>query len=71
MSHALSFNKDRLGKDLNWKKKNEEDLVVIDPREKTKELVEEQKVKRQAKGKVVSSKAWDKDRRLPDRRVGE
>ncbi len=74
MSHALSFNKDRLGKDLNWKKKNEEDLVVIDPREKTKELVEEQRAKRQAKGKVVSSKAWDKDRdrgRLPDRRVGE
>lgn len=36
--HALSFEKDRLGKDLNWKKKNEE-LVVIDPREKQKEIL--------------------------------
>lgn len=74
MSHALSFNKDRLGKDLNWKKKNEEELVVIDPREKTKDLVAEQRAKRQAKGKGISNKAWDKDRdrgRLPDRRAGE
>lgn len=38
MSHSLSFAKDRLGKDLTWKKKNEEELVVIDPREKEKEL---------------------------------
>jgi peptidyl-prolyl cis-trans isomerase SDCCAG10 len=36
-SHALSFEKDRLGKDLTWKKKNEE-LVVIDPREKQREI---------------------------------
>ncbi|KAI9845453.1 MAG: Peptidyl-prolyl isomerase cwc27, partial [Pleopsidium flavum] len=34
MAHALSFEKDRLGKDLTWKRKNEEELVVIDPREK-------------------------------------
>ncbi|KAF7503772.1 hypothetical protein GJ744_003264 [Endocarpon pusillum] len=38
MSHALSFDKDRLGKDLTWKRKNEEELVVIDPREKEKDL---------------------------------
>ncbi len=38
MSHALSFEKDRLGKDLTWKRKNEEELVVIDPREKEKDL---------------------------------
>ncbi|KAF2680134.1 cyclophilin-like protein [Lentithecium fluviatile CBS 122367] len=38
MSHALSFAKDRLGKDLEWKRKNEEELVVIDPLEKSKEL---------------------------------
>lgn len=38
LSHSLSFAKDRLGKDLAWKKKNEEELVVIDPREKEKEL---------------------------------
>ena len=38
MGHQLSFEKDRLGKDLNWRKKNEDDLVVIDPREREKEL---------------------------------
>ena len=38
MSHALSFEKDRLGKDLTWRRKNEEELVVIDPREKGKEI---------------------------------
>lgn len=37
-SHALSFERDRLGKDLTWKKKNEQ-LVVIDPREKQKEIL--------------------------------
>lgn len=36
-AHTLSFEKDRLGKDLTWKKKNEE-LVVIDPKEKAREL---------------------------------
>ncbi len=74
MSHALSFDKDRLGKDLNWKRKTEEELVVIDPREKAKDIVEEQRAKRQSKGKGISNKAWDKDRdrgRLPDRRAGE
>jgi peptidyl-prolyl cis-trans isomerase SDCCAG10 len=43
MSHSLSFAKDRLGKDLTWKKKNEEELVVIDPREKEKEFKEGRK----------------------------
>jgi peptidyl-prolyl cis-trans isomerase SDCCAG10 len=38
LSHKLSFAKDRLGKDLEWKRKNEEELVVIDPRERAKEL---------------------------------
>jgi len=41
MSHALSFKKDRLGKDLSWRRKNEEELVVIDPREKGREIREE------------------------------
>lgn len=40
--HALSFEKDRLGKDLTWKKKNDE-LVVIDPREKEKEILGKRK----------------------------
>jgi len=38
LSHKLSFAKDRLGKNLEWKRKNEEELVVIDPREKAREL---------------------------------
>lgn len=46
MVHALSFEKDRLGKDLTWKKKNEEELVVIDPREKTREILEDHRGKR-------------------------
>jgi peptidyl-prolyl cis-trans isomerase SDCCAG10 len=50
MSHSLSFAKDRLGKDLTWKKKNEEELVVIDPREKERELKEGRKRERD-KGK--------------------
>ena len=73
MSHALSFDKDRLGKDLNWKKKNEEELVVIDPREKARDIKEEQRAKKMAKG-GSSGTAWGKDRdrgRVPDRKAGE
>ncbi|KAI4181459.1 MAG: hypothetical protein L6R41_006603 [Letrouitia leprolyta] len=58
MSHALDFDKDRLGKDLSWRKKNEDDLVVIDPREKARDLKEEQRGKR-VKG---AGRAWDRDR---------
>ncbi|KAF2738651.1 peptidyl-prolyl isomerase CWC27 [Polyplosphaeria fusca] len=46
MSHALSFAKDRLGKDLEWKRKNEEELVVIDPLAKAKDLKEERRAKK-------------------------
>lgn len=42
MSHTLSFAKDTLGKDLEWKRKMEE-FEVIDPREKTKELTKDRK----------------------------
>ncbi|KAJ5925368.1 hypothetical protein N7454_008007 [Penicillium verhagenii] len=41
MYHQLRFGKDTLGKDLNWKKDHQADvdsLMVIDPREKEKEL---------------------------------
>lgn len=74
MSHALSFEKDRLGKDLTWKKKNEEELVVIDPREKAKDIREEQRAKKLARMGGGTGKAWDADRdrgRAPDRRAGE
>jgi peptidyl-prolyl cis-trans isomerase SDCCAG10 len=47
MSHALTFAKDRLGKDLEWKRQNEEDLLVIDPLEKAKELKAEKRAKRE------------------------
>ncbi|KAI4139918.1 MAG: hypothetical protein LQ340_007951 [Diploschistes diacapsis] len=59
MSHSLNFKKDRLGKDLNWKKRNEEELVVIDPREKAKGIKEEQRARKQGHG---SSRAWDRGR---------
>ncbi|KAF1933722.1 peptidyl-prolyl isomerase CWC27 [Didymella exigua CBS 183.55] len=49
MSHSLSFAKDRLGKNLEWKRKNEEDLLVIDPLEEAK------RHKADAKGK----REWD------------
>ena len=62
MSHALSFEKDRLGKDLNWKKKNEEELVVIDPREKAMNIREEERAKKRARITGEGSRAWDKDR---------
>ncbi|KAK4695581.1 peptidyl-prolyl cis-trans isomerase SDCCAG10, partial [Lecanoromycetidae sp. Uapishka_2] len=72
MSHALSFEKDRLGKDLSYKKKAEEELVVIDPREKERSIREEQRAKKLAK--MGGSSAWDRDRnqgRAPERRAGE
>lgn len=73
MSHALNFDRDRLGKDLNWKKKSEDDLVVIDPREKAKDLKEEQRAKRH-KGAGLGGRVWDRDRdkgRIPEKRAGE
>lgn len=62
MSHALSFEKDRLGKDLTWKKKNEDELVVIDPREKAMNIREEERAKKRARMTGEGSRAWDRDR---------
>jgi peptidyl-prolyl cis-trans isomerase SDCCAG10 len=59
MSHTLSFAADRLGKDLTNRKKAEEELVVIDPREKARALKEGKRTDRDAKG---SGKAWDQRR---------
>ena len=51
MSHKLTFAKDTLGKDLEWKKKMEE-IEVIDPREKARTIKEEQRKERdKRKGK--------------------
>lgn len=57
LSHSLSFAKDRLGKDLTWKRKNEEELVVIDPREREKEVKAKQKDRDRDKGKG-KAKRW-------------
>ena len=50
MHHNLSFAKDRLGKDLEWKRKNEDELVVIDPREREKDIKGEKKERQRDKG---------------------
>ncbi|KAK4241382.1 cyclophilin-like domain-containing protein [Achaetomium macrosporum] len=61
MSHTLSFAADKLGKDLSYLKKAEEELVVIDPLEKARTFKEEKKAARDARA-GGSSRAWDKDR---------
>ena len=74
LSHSLSFDKDRLGKDLNWKKKNEEELVVIDPREKTKDIMEENRAKKIARKGTGPVREWDRDRekgRVLEKRQGQ
>ncbi|KAL9082173.1 MAG: hypothetical protein Q9159_006658 [Coniocarpon cinnabarinum] len=43
MGHTLTFAKDRLGKSLEWKRQNEKELVVIDPREKEREILKSKK----------------------------
>ena len=58
MSHSLSFAKDRLGKDLTWKRKNEEELVVIDPREKERQLKEGRKKVRDGDKGKGRDKKW-------------
>ena len=50
--HKLSFAKDRLGKDLTWRKKTEEELVVIDPREQEKEIRDAKAKKKKKKMEV-------------------
>ncbi|EAA33928.1 peptidyl-prolyl isomerase cwc-27 [Neurospora crassa OR74A] len=62
MSHKLSFAADKLGKDLSYRKKAEEELVVIDPLAKARTLKEEKKATRDAKT-GGSSRAWDRGRR--------
>ncbi|KAK6086842.1 peptidyl-prolyl isomerase cwc27 [Seiridium cupressi] len=61
MGHALSFAADKLGKDLNYRKKAEDELVVIDPREKARTLKEEKKAKAEARA-GGSGREWDQAR---------
>jgi len=62
MSHTLSFAADKLGKDLSYRKKAEEELVVIDPLEKARTLKEEKKHSKDARS-GGSSRAWDRGRK--------
>ncbi|KAK3683821.1 cyclophilin-like domain-containing protein [Podospora appendiculata] len=62
MSHKLSFAADKLGKDLSYRKKAEEELVVIDPLAKARTLQEEKKASRQARS-GATSRAWDRARK--------
>ncbi|KAL1883017.1 hypothetical protein VTK73DRAFT_92 [Phialemonium thermophilum] len=61
MSHSLSFTADKLGKDLAYRKKAEEELVVIDPLEKARTLKEEKRAARESRS-GGSSRSWDQDR---------
>ena len=61
MSHALSFKEDKLGKDLTYRKKAEDELVVIDSREKARTLKEEMRAQREAKT-GGRRRAWDQAR---------
>ncbi|RDA91152.1 hypothetical protein CP533_0458 [Ophiocordyceps camponoti-saundersi (nom. inval.)] len=61
MSHSLSFAADRLGKDLTTRKKAEEDLIVIDPREKARTLKEQKRTEREARTEGTG-RAWDQAR---------
>lgn len=56
-AHTLSFEKDRRGKDLTWKKKNEE-LSVVDPREKEKEILGAKKERRKDDGRSAFRKGF-------------
>lgn len=56
-AHTLSFEKDRRGKDLTWKKKNEE-LSVVDPREKEKEILGARKERRKDDGRSAFRKGF-------------
>lgn len=57
MSHSLSFAADKLGKDLSYRKKAEEELVVIDPLEKARNIKDSRKAEKGRGGS--SGRAWD------------
>ncbi|KAB8075798.1 cyclophilin-like domain-containing protein [Aspergillus leporis] len=71
LTHELRFGKDRLGKDLNWKREHQDadSLMVIDPREREKELVGgkrrglERDRERDRKREQAGNLEWEKARR--------
>ncbi|KAM4060112.1 cyclophilin type peptidyl-prolyl cis-trans isomerase/CLD domain-containing protein [Hirsutella rhossiliensis] len=69
MSHSLSFAAEKLGRDLSNRRKAEEELVVIDPREKARTLKEEKQAQREARA-GGSGRAWDQARNAKLARAG-
>ncbi|KAK2877842.1 hypothetical protein FQN49_001135 [Arthroderma sp. PD_2] len=68
LTHTLQFGKDTLGKDLNWKRSHQQsdDLVVIDPRQKEKEITGGgRKRERERKRKLETGHDREWDRREP------
>ncbi|KAJ5191991.1 uncharacterized protein N7498_010976 [Penicillium cinerascens] len=71
LSHELRFGKDTLGKDLKWKKEHQDadSLMVIDPREKEKDLGDGRKRglqrdrERERKRERAGELEWDRERR--------
>ncbi|KAL5357047.1 cyclophilin-like domain-containing protein [Aspergillus floccosus] len=72
LSHELRFGKDTLGKDLKWKQQHPDDvdsLMVIDPREREKEIVGgrrrglERDRERDRKRERVGDLEWERSRR--------
>lgn len=61
MSHSLSFAADKLGKDLSYRKKAEEELVVIDPLARVRDKQAERKASRMKEkdGGRGGGRAWD------------
>ncbi|KAL2865034.1 putative peptidyl-prolyl cis-trans isomerase [Aspergillus lucknowensis] len=66
LTHQLQFGRDTLGKDLNWKREHQDvdTLMVIDPREKEKEIAGEKRQKRRGLER-------DRERERKRGRVGE
>lgn len=61
MAHTMNCKADKLGKDLSYRKKAEEELIVIDPRAKALSIKEQKKANREARaGK--SGREWDRAR---------
>ncbi|KAK2743994.1 Peptidyl-prolyl isomerase cwc27 [Myotisia sp. PD_48] len=64
MTHMLQFGKDAYGKDLNWKKSHQDvdSLVVIDPRQKEKEIIGGRKRERERARKMEGrgNREWDR-----------
>ena len=60
LAHRLSFAADKLGKDLSYRKKAEEELVVIDPREKARTLREERQARLGGEGGGGGGREWDR-----------